>query len=95
MKIAPVEEGPQAIANNAPEPDEVDPVPDQVARLRATLPIPARFVIDREEIIRSADADPDYTRRTEPAATVTPLGELRMMFAGWFVSRSDRLITEA
>lgn len=34
------------------------------------LPIPARFVIDREGIIRSVDADPDYTRRPEPAHTV-------------------------
>ena len=34
------------------------------------LPIPARFVIDRQGIIRAADADPDYTRRPEPAQTV-------------------------
>jgi peroxiredoxin len=34
------------------------------------LPIPARFVIDREGIIRAVDADPDYTRRSEPARTV-------------------------
>ncbi len=34
------------------------------------LPIPARFVIDRRGIIRAADADPDYTRRSEPARTV-------------------------
>lgn len=32
-----------------------------------TLPIPARFVIDREGIIRSADASPDYTVRSDPA----------------------------
>ena len=41
------------------------------------LPMPARFVIDREGIIRSVDADPDYTRRPEPAATVAILKELR------------------
>ena len=35
------------------------------------------FVIDREGIIRSVDADPDYTRRPEPAATVALLKELR------------------
>jgi len=34
------------------------------------LPIPARFVIDRQGMIRAADADPDYTRRPEPAQTV-------------------------
>lgn len=34
------------------------------------LPVPARFVIDRHGIIRDVDADPDYTRRSEPARTV-------------------------
>jgi peroxiredoxin len=34
------------------------------------LPIPARFVIDRPGLIRAVDADPDYTRRPEPAHTV-------------------------
>ena len=34
------------------------------------LPMPARFVIDRGGIIRTVDADPDYTRRPEPARTV-------------------------
>ena len=34
------------------------------------LPVPARFVIDRKGIIRDVDADPDYTRRSEPARTV-------------------------
>ena len=34
------------------------------------LPVPARFVIDRHGIIRAVDADPDYTRRSEPARTV-------------------------
>ena len=33
------------------------------------LPIPARFVIDRAGVIRAVDADPDYTRRPEPAQT--------------------------
>ena len=41
------------------------------------LPIPARFVIDREGIIRAVDADPDYTRRPEPAQTVEVLKRLR------------------
>lgn len=37
------------------------------------LPIPARFVVDREGIIRAVDADPDYTRRPEPAQTIEVL----------------------
>jgi peroxiredoxin len=37
------------------------------------LPVPARFVIDRQGIVRAVDADPDYTRRPEPAATVETL----------------------
>jgi len=40
------------------------------------LPIPARFVINRRGVIRAADADPDYTRRPEPARTVEILREL-------------------
>jgi peroxiredoxin len=40
------------------------------------LPIPARFVIDREGLIRAADADPDYTHRPEPAQTVEILRRL-------------------
>jgi peroxiredoxin len=42
-----------------------------------TLPMPARFVIDRDSIIRAVDADPDYTRRPEPAKTVEALRGLR------------------
>jgi peroxiredoxin len=41
------------------------------------LPIPARFVIDRGGTIRAADADPDYTRRPEPAETVRGLREIK------------------
>ncbi len=41
------------------------------------LPIPARFVIDVAGIIRAVDADPDYTRRPEPARTVEILRGLR------------------
>jgi peroxiredoxin len=40
------------------------------------LPIPARYVIDRQGVIRAVDADPDYTRRSEPARTVEVLREL-------------------
>ncbi len=41
-----------------------------------TLPMPARFVIDRSGMIRAADVDPDYTRRPEPADTVAVLRSL-------------------
>jgi peroxiredoxin len=40
------------------------------------LPVPARFVIDRQGLIHAVDADPDYTRRSEPARTVEILKEL-------------------
>jgi hypothetical protein len=39
--------------------------------------MPARFVIDGAGIIRSVDADPDYTRRPEPSRTVEILRGLR------------------
>ena len=41
------------------------------------LPMPARFVIDGQGIIRAVDADPDYTRRPEPTRTVEILRQLR------------------
>ena len=34
------------------------------------LPMPARFVIDREGIIRGADVNADYTIRPEPVEAV-------------------------
>jgi hypothetical protein len=34
-------------------------------------------VIDRRGIVRAVDADPDYTRRSEPARTVEILAGLR------------------
>ena len=40
------------------------------------LPMPARFVIDRGGIIRSAEANPDYTVRPEPEETVEILKTL-------------------
>lgn len=42
-----------------------------------TLPMPARFVIDRAGMIHQADADPDYTHRPEPARTIEVLKSLR------------------
>ena len=41
-----------------------------------TLPIPARFVIERAGIIVAAEADPDYTTRPEPAETIAVLRRL-------------------
>jgi len=35
-----------------------------------TLPIPARFVIDSQGIIRAGESDPDYTTRPEPEDTL-------------------------
>jgi peroxiredoxin len=40
------------------------------------LPLPARYVIDRAGIVRSAEANPDYTVRPEPEATLAILERL-------------------
>jgi peroxiredoxin len=40
------------------------------------LPLPARYVIDKDGIIRAADVNADYTIRLEPAETVTILKTL-------------------
>jgi peroxiredoxin len=42
-----------------------------------TLPIPARYIIDRESIIRYAEADPDYTIRPDPLHTIEALRSLQ------------------
>jgi peroxiredoxin len=39
------------------------------------LPMPARYVIDQQSVIRAADVNADYTIRTEPSETVTELRE--------------------
>ncbi len=41
-----------------------------------TLPMPARFIIDRDGRIRYSNADPDYTVRPEPSDTINALKEL-------------------
>lgn len=41
-----------------------------------TLSIPGRFVSDSGGIIRAAEADPDYTVRTEPDVTVEQVASL-------------------
>jgi peroxiredoxin len=41
-----------------------------------TLPMPGRFVVDREGIIRTVEVDPDYTQRPEPEKTVADVRAL-------------------
>ena len=38
-----------------------------------TLPMPARYIIDREGLIRYAEVNPDYTERPEPEDTLSAL----------------------
>lgn len=40
------------------------------------LPLPTRLVVDGRGVIRSVDADPDYTRRPEPEASLEVLRAL-------------------
>jgi peroxiredoxin len=40
------------------------------------LPMPARYIIDQQGIIRAADVNADYTIRSEPAETLKQLGTL-------------------
>ena len=51
-------------------------LPDYNADESWTLPIPARFVVSQDGIIRKVDADPDYTRRPEPEDTIAFLRTL-------------------
>jgi len=37
------------------------------------LPMPARYIVDRNGVIRYASVDPDYTIRPEPADTIEAL----------------------
>lgn len=47
-----------------------------------TLPMPARYVLDRDATIRAADVNPDYTVRPEPSETLAVLHALRARAAG-------------
>jgi peroxiredoxin len=40
------------------------------------LPIPARFIVDQQGIVRYAEADPDYMTRPEPEETLAALRSL-------------------
>jgi peroxiredoxin len=41
-----------------------------------TLPMPARYVIDRERTVRWASVSPDYTMRPDPTETIEALRRL-------------------
>ena len=41
-----------------------------------TLPMPARYIVDEDGVIRYARVHPDYTRRPEPMETVQSLQTL-------------------
>jgi peroxiredoxin len=43
------------------------------------LPIPGRFVIDSNSLIRYASVDPDYTARPEPRETVETVAILQIL----------------
>lgn len=40
------------------------------------LPIPARYIVDSNRVIRSADVNADYTIRPEPSETLRTLKEI-------------------
>lgn len=52
-------------------------IPDFNGDQSWTLPMPARFVVSQDGIIRKVDVDPDYTRRPEPDETVEFLRHLQ------------------
>ncbi len=45
-----------------------------------TLPLPARYIIDRKGIVRYAEVSADYTVRPEPESTVAALREFNREF---------------
>jgi len=40
------------------------------------LPMPARYIVDQQGVIRSTNVSPDYTVRPEPSETVRTLEEV-------------------
>ena len=40
------------------------------------LPMPARYIVDQQGVIRSANVSPDYTVRPEPSETFSTLEEV-------------------
>lgn len=51
-------------------------IPKNTGGMVWELPMPARFVIDRTGIVRSAAVDPDYTVRPEPVDTLAVVKRL-------------------
>jgi len=41
-----------------------------------TLPMPARYIIDRDRVIQYAEASPDYTIRPDPSHTIEALKKI-------------------
>lgn len=41
-----------------------------------TLPIPARYVVNQDGVIKAAEVHPDYTKRPEPSETLKDLKEI-------------------
>lgn len=42
-----------------------------------TLPMPARYVVGQDGIIKAADINADYTKRPEPSKTIEDLKKLK------------------
>ena len=40
------------------------------------LPMPARYIIDQEQIVRYAEVSPDYTVRPDPSHTIAALKKI-------------------
>ena len=51
-------------------------IPKNTGRDAWELPMPARFVIDKDGVIRSSDVDPDYTKRPEPEDTMAVVRDI-------------------
>jgi peroxiredoxin len=48
-----------------------------------TLCLPARYIVDRQGVVRYARTDPDYTRRPEPEETLEALHLLSWELIGF------------
>ena len=46
-----------------------------------SVPMPARYIIDRDGVIAYAEVNPDYTRRPDPSELLPTLNRLRQKYA--------------
>jgi peroxiredoxin len=46
-----------------------------------SVPMPARYIIDRDGVIAYAEVNPDYTRRPDPSELLPTLNRLRQTYA--------------